>query len=89
MSISTTVTTPIKSITELETLYNFSITWILDIGKNVDWLEGRNMFSKNLYSKYLLLNVAYEATVLLVVFIYDRKNCAFMYSMWTKVAVTI
>ncbi len=32
------------------------------------------MFSKNLDSKYLLLNVAYEATVLLVVFIYDRKK---------------
>lgn len=28
-----------------------------------------NMFSEILYGKYLLLNVAYEATVLLVVFI--------------------
>ncbi len=75
MSISKTVTT-LKSITELETLYNFSITWILDIGKKLYWLEGRNMFRKNLYSKYLLLNVAYEVTVLLVVsYMIEKSVC--------------
>ncbi len=35
----------------------------------IGYIEERNMFSKNLYGKYMLLNVAYEATVLLVVFI--------------------